>query len=177
ISKIGFLLCMVLAGTVLLVPTGGDVLRAFKVKVRDLVMTSTLVDLDACVVTADHVLACTSDAAGVPLEVALRQMKDNAAVAAEEKKQRLKAEGTVRQLAVEIDRLTAQSTQRQLADQPQRFLPPFATEATPTARTGEAAPAGDTGTMSVMKAATKPQPTDAATGEDSEPFSPPDESE
>ncbi|HEX6118469.1 MAG TPA: hypothetical protein VFZ03_03395 [Dongiaceae bacterium] len=177
ISKIGFLLCMVLAGTVLLVPTGGDVLRAFKVKVRDLVMTSTLVDLDACVVTADHVLACTSDAAGVPLEVALRQMKDNAAVAAEEKRQRQKAEGTVRQLAVEIDRLTAQSTQRQLADQPQRFLPPFATDVTPTARTGDAAPAGDAGTISIMKAATKPQSADAAASEASDPFSPPDEAE
>jgi hypothetical protein len=177
ISKVGFLLCLVLAGAVLLVPTGGDVLRAAKVKVRDLVMTSTLVDLDACVVTADHALACTSDAVGVPLEAALRQMKNDEAVAAEERRQRQKAEGAVRQMAVEIDRLTAQAAQSQLAGQPQRFLPPFATEATPTARTGDAAPAGDAGTMSVMKAATKPQPADAAAGEDSDPFSPPDEAE
>lgn len=141
ISKTGFLLCVLLAGAVLLVPTGGDVLRAAKMKVRDLVMRSTLVDLDACVVTADHALACTSDAVGVPLEVALRQMKDDEAQVAEERKQRSKAEGIARDLAMELARLNAQRTQDAAGDTTARFFPALVGEVKPTARSGADDPA------------------------------------
>lgn len=136
ISKTGLLLCVLLAGAVLLVPTGGDVLRAAKVKVRDLVMRSTLVDLDSCVVTADHALACTSDAVGVPLQAALRQMKDDEALAADEKAQRRKAESMARDLAMELARVNAQKTQDATADTTGRFFPALVGEVKPTARTG-----------------------------------------
>ena len=141
ISKTGLLLCVLLAGAVLLVPTGGDVLRAAKVKVRDLVMRSTLVDLDSCVVTADHALACTSDAVGVPLEAALRQMKDDEAQVAEEKKQRSKAEGIARELAMELARLNAQKTPAATGDVTARFFPALVGVVKPTARTGADDPA------------------------------------
>jgi len=130
------MLCLLLGGAVLLVPAGGDLMRALEVKVHDLVMNSTLVDLDSCVVTADHALACTSDAVGVPLEVALRQMRDDEAQVAEERKQRSKAEGIARELAMELARLNAQKTPAATGDATARFFPALVGVVKPTARTG-----------------------------------------
>ena len=144
------MLCLLLGGAVLLVPAGGDIMRALEVKVRDLVMNSTLVDLDSCVVTQAQALACTSGAVGVPLPVALRQMKDNEAAAAEEKAQRRKAEGVARELALEIQSLNAQKAQSAAAgnaaadtagDSAVRFFPALAGAVKPAARGGSDDPA------------------------------------
>jgi hypothetical protein len=150
ISRIGFMLCLLLGGAVLLVPAGGDIMRALEVKVRDLVMNSTLVDLDSCVVTQAQALACTSGAVGVPLPVALRQMKDNEAEAAEQKAQRRKAEGVARELALEIQRLNAHKAQGAApgntagdttGDTTVRFFPALAGAVKPAARGGSDDPA------------------------------------
>ncbi len=47
-------------------------------------LRSGLIDFSDCVVTPDHALACDSHAVGMPLPVALRQMEDSQALAAEE---------------------------------------------------------------------------------------------
>jgi hypothetical protein len=160
ISKTGLMLCMLLAGGVMLVPTGGDFVRGAKMKARDFALNAGLVDLDDCVVTPDHAIACTSDAAGTPLPVALRQLKDSQSQMADEKRHRQKAENTVRQLALEVERLTAQAAQQEVADRANRFFPPFVGDVTPTGLTGtgEPAAAGNSGSSGaqIMNAARDP---------------------
>lgn len=169
ISKTGLMLCMLLAGGVMLVPIGGDFVRAGKMKVRDFALNAGLVDLDDCVVTPDHAIACTSGAVGTPLPVALRQLKDSQSQMADEKRQRLKAGSTVRQLAREVERLNAQAAQREVADRANRFFPPFVGDVTPTGLTGTGDPAaaGNSGQsgVQIMNGARDPhstQPEDVA---------------
>jgi hypothetical protein len=140
ISKTGLLFCALLAGGVMLVPIGGDLVYRAKTKVRDLALRSGLIEFNDCVVTPDHAIACASDAVGMPLPAALRQMADSQAQAAAEKAQRLKAETAVRHLALEIERLNQEAEQRQLADTGGHFPPP-AGDVTPTGLTGAGAPA------------------------------------
>jgi hypothetical protein len=153
ISKRGLMFCMLLAGGVLLVPIGGDIVHMGKAKLRDLALSSGVIDLNECVVTPNHAIACNSDAVGMPLQAALRMMEDNELQAAAEKKQREKAESAVRELALELARLNAQ--QNQLAGKTEHSLPPIAGEVTPTARTG----AGQSGGVNTQNTATQPQST------------------
>ena len=115
ISKTGLLLCLLLAGAVMVVPLGSDLVRNAKAKVRDLALTSGLIDFDDCVVTQDRVLACGSRAVGMPLPAALRLMEDSQTLAAQEQQQREKAENAMRDLALEVARLSAALKQAQLA--------------------------------------------------------------
>lgn len=152
ISKRGLMFCMLLAGGVLLVPVGGDLVHVGKAKLRDLALSSGVIDLNECVVTSNHAIACNSNAVGMPLQAALRMMEDNELQAAAEKKQREKAESAVRELALELARLNAQMPQDQLAGKTEHSLPPIAGEVTPTARTGAGQSAG-------VNTATQPQST------------------
>ena len=115
VSKIGLLLCLLLAAGVMVVPASSGIALYGKAKVRDLALSSGFISFKDCVVTANHVLACDSGAIGTPLAVALRQIKDVEAQAAEDSKQRQKAEAKVRELALENERLSAQLKQAQLA--------------------------------------------------------------
>jgi len=135
---------MLLAGGVVLVPIGGDIVHAGKAKLRDLALSSGVIDLNECVVTSNHAIACNSNAVGMPLQAALRLMEDNELQAAAEKKQREKAESAVRELALELARLNAQVPQNQLAGKTEHVLPPIAGEVTPTARTGTGQSGGGT---------------------------------
>jgi hypothetical protein len=115
VSKIGLLLCLLLAGGVMVVPASSGIVLAGKAKVRDLALTSGFISFKDCVVTTSGVLTCENGAVGTPLAVALRQIQDVEAQAAEDKKQRQKAENKVRELALENERLAAQLKQAQLA--------------------------------------------------------------
>ena len=115
ISKVGLLLCLLLAGGVMVVPASSGIVLYGKAKVRDLALTSGFINFKDCVVTTSGALACDSSAVGTPLAVALRQVQDLEAQAAEDKKQRQKAETKVRELALENERLAAQLKQAQLA--------------------------------------------------------------
>jgi hypothetical protein len=115
ISKIGLLLCLLLAGGVMVVPASSGIALYGKAKLRDLALSSGFITFKDCVVTPNRMLACDSGAVGTPLAVALRQMQDVEAQAVEDKKQREKAENKVRELALENERLTAQLKQAQLA--------------------------------------------------------------
>ena len=115
VSKIGLLLCLLLAGGVLVVPASSGIVLSGKAKMRDLALTSGFINFKDCVVTTSGALACDSSAVGTPLAVALRQMQDLEAQAAEDKKQRQKAENKVRELALENERLAAQLKQAKLA--------------------------------------------------------------
>jgi hypothetical protein len=115
VSKIGLLLCLLLAGGVMVVPASSGIVLYGKAKVRDLALTSGFINFKDCVVTTSGALACDSGAVGTPLAVALRQIQDAEAQAAEDKKQRQKAENKVRELALENERLAAQLKQAQLA--------------------------------------------------------------
>jgi len=138
-SKIGLLLCVLLAGAVMVVPLGSDVVRAAKMKMRDLALSAGLIDFKDCVVTPDHAIACGSHATGLPLPAALRRIKDSEALAAAEKEQRQRAEDAVRQLALEVQRLNTQARQSQLARGGGFFFPPSA-DVRPTGLTGTGAP-------------------------------------
>jgi hypothetical protein len=120
ISKTGLLLCLLLAGGVMVVPLGSDIVRNAKAKVRDLALSSGLIDFNDCVVTPNRVLACDSRAVGMPLPAALRLMEDSQALAAKEQQQRQKAENAVRNLALEVERLK----KAQLAAGANGFFPP-----------------------------------------------------
>ena len=115
ISKTGLLLCLLLAGGVMVVPLGSDYALNGKAKLRDLALSSGVIDFDDCVVTPDHVLACDSRAVGMPLPAALRLMQDTQALAADAQQQRQKAENAVRDLALEVKRLAAELKQARLA--------------------------------------------------------------
>lgn len=115
VSKIGLLLCLLLAGGVMVVPASSGIVLSGKAKLRDLALTSGFINFKDCVVTTSGVLACDSSAVGTPLAVALRQIQDVEAQAAEDKAQRQKAENKVRELALENERLNAQLKQAQLA--------------------------------------------------------------
>ena len=132
ISKAGLLLCLLLAGAVMVVPLGSDFALNGKAKVRDLALSSGFIDFSDCVVTSDHVLACDSRAVGMPLPAALRLMEDSQALAAEGQRQRQKAENAVRDLALEVERLNKQLKQAQLAAGANSNFPP----------SGEIRPAG-----------------------------------
>ena len=156
ISKTGLLLCLLLAGAVMVVPLGSDFARNGKAKVRDLALSSGFIDFSDCVVTSDHVLACDSRAVGMPLPAALRLMEDSQALAAEGQRQRQKAENAVRDLALEVERLNKQLKQAQLAaDANSNFRP-----------SGEIRPAGLTvtnpSTGSMMSTRVKPEQSDEA---------------
>lgn len=124
VSKIGLLLCLLLAGGVMVVPASSDVVLYGKAKVRDLALSSGFITFKDCVVTPNHALSCESGATGTPLAVALRQMQDLETQAAEDKKQRQKADGAVRDLALEIDRLNAELKKAQLAAASNVAFPP-----------------------------------------------------
>ncbi|WP_119299560.1 hypothetical protein [Dongia deserti] len=168
ISKTGLLLCLLLAGGVMLVPVGGHVVQAAKVKLRDYALRSGLIDFSDCVVTPEHALACSSNAAGTPLPVALRQIEDSRADAAAAREQRLKAERKVRELVMDVERLTAQLRRAELAA---GAGSPFSSLKGDVRPTGFAVTNPSTGSM--MNTVTGPQPEAAQQADPA--FSPPAE--
>jgi len=166
VSKTGLMLCLLLAGAVMLVPTGSDLVRNGKAKVRDWALGTGLVDFSDCVVTPDHAIACSSHAVGTPLPVALRQLEDSQAQAEAEKKQRQKAESTVRELALEIERLNAQMKQSQVAGSGGAFFPSLVGDVRPTGLTGTGEPAAvrntGPGAMSTAAEPRSDKPDDSA---------------
>src|ERR1051325_6998056 len=133
LSRTAFKLCLLLGAVAVILPISSNLIHAARIKARDLALTSGFIGLDSCVVTAEHMIACTSGAVGTPVPVALQQMQDAESQAATEKKQRLDAESTVRSLALEVARLTTQVTQRQQAERTMASFP--LGEVTPAART------------------------------------------
>jgi len=166
VSKTGLMLCLLLAGGVMLVPIGSDFVRTAKMRVRDLALSSGVVDFSDCVVTPDHAIACSSHAVGTPLPVALRQLEDSQAQAEAEKKQRQKAESTVRELALEVERLNAQMKQSQVAGSGGAFFPSLVGDVRPTGLTGTGGPAAagnpGPGAMSTPAAPRSDKPDDSA---------------
>lgn len=160
ISKTGLVLCLLLAGGVMVVPIGSDLVRNAKAKVRDLALGTGLIDFNDCVVTPQRALACDSRAVGMPLPAALRLMEDSQTLAAEQQRQRQKAENEARDLALKVDRLRAQLRQAQLAAGANGFFPPNG-EVRPTGLT-VANPSGMTSTPG------EPQQSDAMTPPDEE---------
>ena len=154
VSKIGLLLCLLLAGGVMVVPASSGIVLYGKAQLRDLALTSGFINFKDCVVAPDGVLACDSNAVGTPLPVALRQIQDVAAQAAEDRKQRQKAENTVRDLALEIERLNAQLKKAQLAASSNISFPP----------SGEVHPTGlavtNPSTGSMMSTSAQPEQSD-----------------
>lgn len=144
------MLCLLLAGGVMMVPSSSDIVRYGKTRVRDLALTSGFINFSDCVVTPDRTLACDSRAVGMPLPAALRLMEDSQALAAEEQRQRQKAEDAARDLALEVARLNTQLKQAQLASDANSNFPP----------SGEIRPAGLTvtnpSTGSMMSTRVKP---------------------
>ncbi|HKP25850.1 MAG TPA: hypothetical protein VJV39_18425 [Dongiaceae bacterium] len=151
VSKIGLLLCLLLAGGVMVVPASSDLALNGKAKIRDLALSSGFISFKDCVVTPDQELACNSSAVGMPLPAALRLMKDSQTLAAEEQQKRQKAETAVRDLALEVDRLNKRLKQAELAASGNSAFPP----------SGEIRPTGLTvtnpSTGSMMNAAGGPQ--------------------
>jgi len=129
---------VLLGAVAVILSVSSNLMPAARTKARDLALSSGFIDLNSCVVTAEHKVACTGNAVGTPVPVALQRMEDAESEAATEKKQRLDAENTVRSLALEVARLTRQIAQRQQSEQA-----PFpAGDVTPTARTNAAAEGG-----------------------------------
>ena len=153
VSKAGLLLCLLLAGAVMVVPLGSDFALNGKAKVRDLALSSGFIDFSDCVVTSDHALACDSRAVGTPLPPWVA-VENSRALAGEEQRQRQKAENAVRDLALEVKRLNAQLKQAQLADGDNSNFPP----------SGEIRPTGLTvtnpSTGSMMSTRVKPAQSD-----------------
>lgn len=123
VSKAGLLLCLLLAGGVMVVPASSGIVLHGKAKLRDLALTSGFISFKDCVVTKDGELACTSGAVGMPLPAALRLMEDSQALAAQEQQKRQKAEDAVRDLALEVDRLNKQLKKAELAASSSAFPP------------------------------------------------------
>lgn len=130
-SKIGLLLCLLLAGGVMVVPASSGIVLHGKARVRDLALSSGFISFKDCVVTVEDVFSCDSGAAGTPLAVALRRIQDAEAQAAEDNEQRRKAEAKVRDLALEIERLNGQIKKARLAASTNVAFPPSG-EITPT---------------------------------------------
>jgi hypothetical protein len=168
VSMTGLLLCLLLAGAVMLVPIGGNLIHVGKLKLRDAALQSGLIDLDDCVVTAARKLTCASHAEGTPLPVALRQIVDSAAEAATEKEQRLQAEHQVRMLTTDIERLNAQLRRAELAATAGSFLAPLSGDVRPT---GLSVAHPRTGSM--MTPGTEPQPANVSQAEPSAPAAAP----
>lgn len=152
VTKTGLMLCLLLAGGVMVVPLGGDVVHTAKLKLRDLALRSGLIDFEDCVVTPERALACSSHAMGTPLPVVLRQIEDSVAAAAAEKEQRLSAERSVRALALDVERLNAQLKRAQLAARATSFFPPSNGDIRPTGLT-----VTNPSTGSMMDTAAEPQ--------------------
>ncbi|HEY1383791.1 MAG TPA: hypothetical protein VGF43_09255 [Dongiaceae bacterium] len=173
LSKTVVRVCILLGAIAVILSVSSNLMPSARTKARDLALESGFIDLDSCVVTTAHSIACTSNAAGTPVPVALQHMQDVELEAATERKQRLDAENTVRSLALEVARLTSQIAQLQQTEQA-----PFpAGEVTPTARTNTPAE-GDGG--SVMTSGTEQQSSQLSntptSADDAIPFSftPPD---
>ena len=124
VSKIGLLLCLLLAGGVMVVPASSDIVLNGKAKIRDLALTSGFITFKDCVVTSDREIACSSGAVGMPLPAALRLMEDSQALATDEQQKRQKAENAVRDLALEVERLNKQLRKAQLAASGNSAFPP-----------------------------------------------------
>jgi hypothetical protein len=150
LSRTAFKLCLLLGAVAVILSVSSNLFHSARTKARDLALTSGFIDLNTCVVTAGHQIACTSNAVGTPVPVALQHMEEAEAAAAAEKKQRLDAESTVRSLALEVARLTTQIAERQQAE---HALFPVG-DVTPTARTGANTETGD---GSVMTSGTEQQ--------------------
>lgn len=138
-SRKGLYLCILLGAAVMLVPMSSDFALDTKAKARDFVLRSGVIDLDACVVTASHAIACTSDAVGIPVRVALRRMQELESAAATENKLRLEAENSVRVLAGQVESLNERIAiaQEQLAEQTGRHsFPSLTGTIKPTGLTG-----------------------------------------
>jgi hypothetical protein len=155
VSKIGLLLCLLLAGGVMVVPASSDIALYGKAKLRDLALSSGFINFKDCVVTSDRELACGSGAVGMPLPAALRLMEDSQALAAEEQQKRQNAENAVRDLALEVDRLNKQLKQAEFAANADNAFPP----------SGEIRPTGlavtNPSTGSMMSPRVKPEQSDA----------------
>jgi hypothetical protein len=162
VSKTGLLLCLLLAGGVLLVPIGGNLIHVGKLKLRDVALQSNLIDFDDCVVTAERRLVCSSHADGTPLPVVLRQIEDRTAEAATEKEQRLQAERQVRTLTTDIERLNAQLRRAQLAATAGSFLAPLSGDVRPTGLS-----VSNPGIGSMMTPDTEPRPANVSQAEPS----------
>lgn len=128
-SHKGLYLCILLGAAVVLVPMGSDFALDTKAKARDFVLRSGVIDIESCVVTASQAIACTSDAVGIPVKVALRRMQELESAAAAENKLRLEAEHSVRVLAAQIEQLNERIAiaQDQLAEQTGRHSFPSLT--------------------------------------------------
>ena len=168
VSMTGLLLCLLLAGGVMLVPIGGNLIHVGKLKLRDAALQSGLINFDDCVVTEGHQLACNSHADGTPLPVALRQIADSAAEAATERGQRLQAERQVRTLTTDIERLNAQLRRAELAATAGSFLAPLSGDVRPTGLS-----VANPGTGSMVTPRTEPQPANVSQAEPSAPAAPP----
>jgi len=148
LSKTVVRLCVLLSAVAVILSVSSNLTPSARTKARDLALTSGFIDLDSCVVTSERKIACTSNAVGTPVPVALQHMEDVESEAAAEKKQRLDAENTVRSLALEVARLTTQIADRQQAEH--ALFP--AGDVTPTARTN-----GDGGAGSAISGSTEQQ--------------------
>ena len=171
VSKAGLLLCLLLAGGVMLVPVGGDVVRSAKLKLRDYALTHGLIDFEDCVVTAEHALNCSSGATGTPLPVALRRIEDSAAEAAAQKEQRLRAERKVRELALDVERLNGELSRARLASGADGYFAPPGGDIRPT---GLTVTNPSTGSLMTTTTAT-PQPGEAQDAAPALSIAPPEE--
>ncbi len=171
ISKTGLMLCLLLAGGVMLVPAGGDVVQTAKLKLRDYALGSGLISFEDCVVTARSALDCSGKVAGTPLPVALRQIEDSTAAAAAEKERRLNAEKKVRALALDVDRLSGELKRARLAadNRGRGYFAPPTRDVRPTGLTVTNPSTGSLITTAVPRPAQTHDPTPA--------FSPPAETE
>lgn len=142
-SRKGLYFCILLGAVVMLVPVSGDFALSTKAKARDMVLRSGVIDLDACVVTPLHAIACTSDAVGIPVQVALRRMQELEHAAAAENKLRLQAEESARVLAAQVEHLNERIAiaQDQLAEQTGHSFPSLTGAVKPTGLTGSTATA------------------------------------
>ncbi len=157
-SRKGLYFCILLGAAVILVPVSSDFALSTKAKARDMVLRSGVIDLDACVVTPAQVIACTSDAVGVPVQVALRRMQELEQAATAENKLRLQAEESARALAAQVERLNERIAiaQDQLAEQTGHAFPSLTGAVKPTGFTGS------TNTMESTQADTANTPAEIA---------------
>ena len=137
-SRKGLYFCILLGAAVVLVPVSSDFALSTKARARDMVLRSGMIDLDACVVTPANAIACTSDAVGIPVQVALRRMQELEQAAAAESKLRLQAEESARVLAAQVEHLNERIAiaQDQLAERTGHSFPSLTGAVKPTGLTG-----------------------------------------